>query len=213
MIDFQKTGITSLFPSLVFQGSIVDNDDIAGLADKILALRDVQIDSSFVDQFGNYQSDDMLQDNPDFADIAELAYVQTQEALDFLGVARDDHYITNMWANVSSNTHRHMLHTHPNCFLSGLLYVQTPPNCGETVFYDPRPGARIFEPNYLFENQYNSGTALITPEVGKMIIWPSWLPHGVEAGHASAGSERITIAFNIMLKGQINNKTAKLNLK
>lgn len=213
MIDFQKTGVLTLFPSLIFQGNIADTEDIKDLAGKILEVRDVQISTEFVDQFGNWQSDDMLHERPEFADIVELVYIQTQEVLDFLGVARDDHYITNMWANVSGNQHRHMLHVHPNCFLSGLLYVQAPRNCGNTVFYDPRPSARIFEPDYLFENQYNTGTALITPEVGKMIIWPAWLPHGVEAGDGNPEDERITIAFNVMIKGQIHNKTAKLNLK
>lgn len=213
MIDFKKTGVSTLFPSCVFQGEIVDNKDIEDYPNIIKTLRDTDTNLENFDQFGNYHSSDMLHEDPRFADIAELAYIQTQEILDFLCVARDDHYITNMWANISKPAHRHMLHIHPNCYLSGILYIQTPEQCGSTVFYDPRSNARMFEPDFLAENLYNTGTAIIKPEVGKMLIFPSWLPHGVEAGFCEPDEERISIAFNVMIKGQIHNKTAKLDLK
>src|SRR5271168_4992444 len=69
---------------------------------------------------------------------AILAYMTPDNLQTLSAIKRDSHYITNMWANIANPNRRHSMHTHPNCLLSGLVYIKTPKNCGPTVFASPR---------------------------------------------------------------------------
>jgi uncharacterized protein (TIGR02466 family) len=212
MIDFKKNGVLSLFPSLVFRGEVLDEKYLEFLEIEVRKLKENGQGFDHSNTIRNadhsaFQSIDSLQDIEEFADLKEVILDQTQDALDFFQVVRDDHYISNMWANITDRNHRHMAHMHPNCFLSGTFYVRTPENCGPIIFTDPRPSARVIEPDYFSTNDYNSGTCSIIPRAGEMLIWPSWLPHGVEIGESPIGEDRISIAFNIMLKGKVSSAT------
>ena len=46
-----------------------------------------------------------------------------------------------------------------------------------------------------------------------MLIWPSFLPHAVERGSAKTNEDRIVVAFNVMIRGKIENPTAYLEFK
>jgi uncharacterized protein (TIGR02466 family) len=118
-----------------------------------------------------------------------------------------------MWANITHPNHRHHMHIHPNCLLSGILYLKTPKDCGPTMFQDPRPGARMIEPSFTEMNAFNSENFVVTPEKGCMMIWPAYLPHAVENGRAKEDEDRIVVAFNIMIRGRIDKRTARLELK
>ena len=124
------------------------------------------------------------------------------------GIKRDSHYITNMWANIANPNRRHNMHMHPNCLLSGIFYIKTPKNCGPTAFASPRLISKNLEPTYLKKNQLNSDVFVIPAEKGRMLIWPSHVPHAVEQGAANEAEERIVVAFNIMIRGLIDLPTA-----
>ena len=49
------------------------------------------------------------------------------------------------------------------------------------------------------------------PEKGRVLIWPSHVPHAVEQGTADEAEERIIVAFNIMIRGLIADLTARLD--
>ena len=69
------------------------------------------------------------------------------------------------------------MHIHPNCLLSGLVYIKTPKNCGSTVFISPRQLSKNLEPTYLEKNEINSDAFTMPAEKGRMLIWPSYVPH------------------------------------
>jgi uncharacterized protein (TIGR02466 family) len=133
--------------------------------------------------------------------------------LDALAVKRDSHYITNMWANIANPNRRHFMHMHPNCLLSGVVYIKTPKNCGPTAFASPRLLARNLEPTYVKKNDLNADVFVMPAEKGRMVIWPSHMPHSVEQGSADEKEERIVVAFNIMIRGLIDTSTARLDLR
>ncbi|MEI9806331.1 MAG: TIGR02466 family protein [Pseudolabrys sp.] len=104
------------------------------------------------------------------------------------------------------------MHVHPNCLFSGILYVKTPKNCGPTMFTSPRQLARMFEPAYSEKNELNSDVFVVPPEKGRMLLWPSYLPHAVEQGFTEDETdERIVVAFNIMIRGRIDEATMSLD--
>lgn len=118
-----------------------------------------------------------------------------------------------MWANITHPNHRHHMHIHPNCLFSGIIYIKAPQNCGPTIFFDPRINARMIEPTYTENNIFNSAVLTIPAEKGRMLIWPSYLSHGVDNGTAKDDEDRIVVAFNIMIRGLIERRTARLELK
>lgn len=202
--------LMSLFPSPLFVGKVSDDSLCDKLVESVYKLRDEK-QGSF--EAGNFTTWDDLHGHQDFIHLSELVLKETYQVMDFLKVKRDNHYITGMWANITNPNHRHPLHLHPNSFLSGILYIKVPEKAGGTVFPDPRPAARVFEPSYEQMFEWNSGRFTFPATKGTMLIWPSWMQHGVERGFTEDDTQdRIAIAFNVQMIGKIETRTAKLEL-
>jgi uncharacterized protein (TIGR02466 family) len=206
-------GITTLFPTPLISGQLQDMTLCDRLEKVILKMRDEKLGNF---EAGNFVTNDQLhlmENYPDIEEFSNLALAESANFLDFLRVKRDTHYITNMWANVTNPNHRHPVHMHPNCLVSGLLYIKTPEDCGGTAFVDPRPAARVFEPSYEQMFEYNAGLFRYPAKKGTLLLWPAWLYHGVDRGFTKDENEdRISIAFNVMMLGKIDTPTAKLEL-
>jgi uncharacterized protein (TIGR02466 family) len=202
--------LVQLFPTCLFSGKLSD----LGACDRAeKKLRDLK--KSGLGSFDRtaYVTPDDIWKLDELKAIVDLVMKESNEVLNFYRIKRNSHYISNMWANITHPNHRHHLHIHPNCLLSGILYVTTPPACGATVFEDPRPGARIFEPQYTEMTPFNSNRFMVAAEKGRLLLWPSYLLHAVEAGQSASEEDRIVIAFNIMIRTTIDTPTACLELK
>ena len=203
--------VISLFPTPLFINRVPDISICARLVNSIAKLKTKKLGTF---EFDNFYTYDDLQYNEDFYELRDLLLHDTNDILDFLKVKRQNHYISGMWANVTNPNHRHHVHIHPNSLLSGVIYIKTPENCAGTLFTDPRPGARVFEPSYEEFSIWNSGRFNFPAETGSIITWPSWMSHGVERGFTvDETEERIVIAFNVQMVGNIETLTAKLELK
>lgn len=202
-----------LFPSPMFTGKLPD----VGLCDRIeKKLRELQKAgkgrSTPEGLMFAYMTPDDLQKLPEMKPLVDVIMFESGNILDAYRIKRDSHYITNMWANIANPNRRHHMHIHPNCLLSGLVYIKTPQRCGSTVFISPRQFAKGFEPAYLEKNELNSDAFSMPPEKGRMLIWPSHIPHAVEQGAADESEDRIVVAFNIMIRGLIETETARIEL-
>lgn len=81
------------------------------------------------------------------------------------------------------------------------------------MFISPRQLSKNLEPTYLEKNEINSDAFTMPAEKGRMLIWPSYVPHAVEQGAADESEDRIVVAFNIMIRGTIDLQTARLDLR
>ena len=104
----------------------------------------------------------------------------------------------NMWANINGEKAYNKPHTHPNSFFSGTYYIKTPPQSGQLIVHDPRPGVHIQLPK---RNKDSLPMQLwkevfFQPQAGQMIIFPSWVWHEVEPNQSK--EPRISVAFNIL---------------
>jgi uncharacterized protein (TIGR02466 family) len=80
-------------------------------------------------------------------------------------------------------------HTHHDSAWSGVYYVEAGSDgVGYLQLLDPRPAA--------IARQASSGARRIRPVPGRMVAFPGWLPHSVQAT-ASGDSLRICIAWNV----------------
>ena len=109
--------------------------------------------------------------------------------------------IDNMWAIVNIGGSANLRHQHGNSTISGAYYVRAPENCGDIVFYDPRPAPVYSYPNAKQPNSLNAQVNAISPKEGALVLFPSYLDHSVNENLSK--NERIVISFNI----RINIKT------
>jgi uncharacterized protein (TIGR02466 family) len=100
----------------------------------------------------------------------------------------------NCWANVNSKYASNKIHDHANCLLSGVYYVKTPKDCGNLMFYDPRHARTFYKPLVSNFTEYTADAVAHAAEEGLLLIFPSWLQHGVEPNLSD--DERISISFN-----------------
>jgi uncharacterized protein (TIGR02466 family) len=197
-----------MFPSLLFESKI-DNSNLCDTLEETIISMWKKGNGSYIKE-NKYISWDDINLLPDFKQLCDIIVSETDDILNFLKVKRDSHYIANMWANVTCKNQSHVKHTHPNSFLSGVFYVKTPENCNPIVFSDPRSGNGVIEPDYIELNNFNCRRQLIKPNKGDILFWPSWLPHAVESPGSEEDHVRISIAFNIMFKGNTNSITQRL---
>jgi len=106
--------------------------------------------------------------------------------------------LATCWAIANGKMASGALHCHPNSFLSGVYYVNTTEETGNIFFQDPRPGANMsmcpvteFTPWTIRQVSYQ-------PTPGGMLIFPSWLYHGV--GPNLSETPRVSLSFNFRLK-------------
>jgi uncharacterized protein (TIGR02466 family) len=202
-----------LFPTPMFTGKLPD----PGLCDRIeTVLQRLRTSGQGRSRQGAilaYMTPDNLQTLPEMKELVDIILWEASNILDAYAIKRDSHYITNMWANIANPNRRHHMHIHPNCLLSGLVYIKTPKDCGSTMFASPRQLTKSLEPVYLRKTEINADVFVMPAEKGRMLIWPSHVPHGVEEGRADESQERIMVAFNIMIRGLIDLDTARLELR
>ena len=106
--------------------------------------------------------------------------------------------ITNMWSIINEEGAFNQKHHHSNSDISAAYYVDAHDNCGDIVFYDPRPGKVYKHPNSKEPNLLNATTNGVKPETGMLILFPSYLEHSVDANISD--NKRIVISFNISLE-------------
>ena len=105
--------------------------------------------------------------------------------------------ISNMWAIVNIGGASNARHHHGNSTISAAYYVKAPENCGEIVFYDPRPAPVFSHPRANKPNSFNAMVNSINPIEGGLVLFPSYLDHSVNANLSN--KERIVVSFNINL--------------
>lgn len=161
-------------------------------------------------------SDDNLHLLPQFKELKDFIILETNYGLDWLGIERDEHYISGLWLNAQYQNNNHSLHTHANSLFSGVVYIDTPENSQSLVFRDPRPQTQVMVPSVkrnpdgsLSEHD-PSHMPSVTPRPGSMYFWPSWLPHSTYSDtDQELERPRLTMAFNIMIRGKNDAHSAR----
>ena len=108
----------------------------------------------------------------------------------------------NMLANINYPGSYNKQHIHPNSQWSGVYYVQVPKNSGRLFVEDPRPGPNHLLPRRVKEIPRALWHVVIYPAIeGQMVMFPAWLPHGVEMNESKEKEEegwRVSVSFNFI---------------
>lgn len=116
------------------------------------------------------------------------------EAAKALGYSNVKILPANCWANINPKYASNKIHDHANCLFSGVYYVKTPKNCGNLMFYDPRTARTFYKPSVQDFTPYTADAVAHAAEAGLLLIFPSWLKHGVEPNLSD--EDRVSISFN-----------------
>jgi uncharacterized protein (TIGR02466 family) len=103
--------------------------------------------------------------------------------------------LEDIWINILPEGGTHSGHIHPHSVISGTTYVQMPDGASALKLEDPRSARMMAAPT----RRKDAPRALqpfiyITPAVGDVLLWESWLRHEVPMNMAE--DERISVSFN-----------------
>jgi len=138
-----------------------------------------------------------LHQYPEFNEFSNYVCDLGHKFLDRQGYdSRSLNLSTQMFANEMHSGDEHMQHTHPNCLLSGVFYLQVDSESSPLVFIDPRPFRKFFSLKHSRLTEFNQAEYSFNVENGLIIMWESWLEHYVPKNLNLNGS-RISLVFNI----------------
>lgn len=198
---FHNRTIEAAFPTAIWQQEV---DDAEVLNEQLRQhIRDIPNKIWHGDV---WQSADDLHTDPRFRQFCDLALAACVDILKFLKMRAEGVGLTGCWANMYKSSGVGPYHTHPNNYLSGVYYVDAPEDCGQLKFIDPRPQAALISPVAIEATEYNSGSLFLDAKEGKMVVFPSWLPHTVLPNKSA--EIRTSIAFNAMFRGKLGGEKA-----
>ena len=115
-------------------------------------------------------------------------------------------YLQNFWINISGEGASNTPHYHFGCF-SGVFFIKVPKNMqgGRFLFYRDFKEASLnsqeyrgaFKEGYKLQS-YDYPINIIQPKENLLVVFPSWVLHGVETNLSN--DERISLSFNFDLK-------------
>jgi uncharacterized protein (TIGR02466 family) len=154
--------------------------------------------------YGGYTSYASLNDLTSRASIfAELERAIARHVSDFVRELQFDSggrklKLDSFWINVMRKGAVHSPHIHPHSVISGTYYVTMPLRSGVLRFEDPRLAMMMAAPpRKKNARPENRSFVDVAPKTGMLLLWESWLRHGVEANGARA--PRISVSFNYRL--------------
>jgi len=110
--------------------------------------------------------------------------------------------ITQSWITYLDTYESFPPHTHANSFLSGVFYIKSNANIDSISFYKDQNF--YLNPNFIEYNVYNSSSWRLPVNTLDIIIFPSFLKHGISTKEDK--SKRISLAFNVFVEGNLGNE-------
>ena len=110
-------------------------------------------------------------------------------------------YITQSWLNFTEINQYHHKHAHPNSLVSGVFYINCHEELDKIKFFNET--YKTIKPEVKEWNLWNSESWWFPVKTGDVILFPSSLTHMVETKQGD--NTRISLAFNVFIKGTIGN--------
>lgn len=186
------------FPTPIWSTTLtIDNDSIHNWCEKI-QLQDPGRTMSNQDA---WQSNTIsVEDHIEIAPLMQELFSNTAAVIDDykFKITNKSIKCLNLWVNVNnSKSSYNRMHIHPQSTISGVYYVKCNERSGGLCFPRDSREVYILETTGKFseQNKFNCCQAKYSPEPGKLLLFPSYLPHYVENNQDD--EERISIAFNM----------------
>lgn len=98
--------------------------------------------------------------------------------------------VLHAWVQGYGEDNFHDCHTHPECMYSCVLYLNCSNESSNTIFYHPtHPHSSMYH--------IEKTSIKIKPKIGKLVIFPSYLPHTVLP---NKDKKRLVLSANLIQK-------------
>ncbi len=194
-------GFLTLFPTLLYQSNLAPPRELAKTCLSIAAEDRAGRRWAREHGYGGYTSYASLNDLTARASV--FAELEKSIARHVAAFARKSEFelhgrklkLDSLWINVMEKGAVHAPHIHPHSVVSGTYYVTVPPGSGAIRFEDPRlPMLMAAPPKKQKARPENRTFVDMAPKAGMLLLWESWLRHGVEPNRAKG--QRISVSFN-----------------
>ncbi len=199
-----------IFPTSIYRAKLGGHRPKAFLDELRIACRAIAQEDEAGQRWSNeadykgytsYASiDDLPERNPTFADLCQRLKPHLREfaaAVDF-DMRGLEPQVDSIWINVLEHGGSHTGHIHANSVISGTLYVDVPEGASAIQFEDPRLAMMMAAPpRKARAAPHNRQFVYVQPAAGTVVLWESWLRHGVPVNRAS--EDRISVSFNAVL--------------
>lgn len=204
--------VLKLFPTPIVVATIPDAEPLNAELKRIILTREKTSESVERSNRGGWQSSwDMHEwgGEPMHKVLAYTRAIVDDATVDRAGNRHKINWRINSWANINRSGHGNQFHTHPGALWSASYYVDDGgvdadrSLGGEFEILDPRGVApAMYAPQLTFPGPdcvALGESQRITPRAGVIIVFPSWLSHGVCSYRGTR--ERISIAINFSIAG------------
>ena len=179
--------------------STIDNLELKRYAKDLKTQENGVIKSNFL----GWQSDTLTVPSSQIDLLVKEILTRAEDLKSTIGFKKEyNFYLTNLWININQTSSFNRPHIHSDSILSGVYYVECNVDSGSIVFLHPSIAQKILINESTLDNftKFSASTNFVTPEAGKLVLFPSWLEHYVEPNLSV--NERISVAFNISIGKQ-----------
>ena len=196
------------FPTMIFKSKCEAHEELNAYLLKLIYAEkenDQQgIERSNFRSLGGWHSHNNLHKNADFSPLTDRIHQIGERISIQLGYAEGSRLeIGTMWSIINAPGASNKTHIHPGAHWNGVYYVQAPKNSGAIEFTDPRTANIMTQPKFKSRKKRarESWTKVkYSPDAGKMLVFPSWLYHGVEPNiceQKDQYGDRVIVSFNL----------------
>jgi uncharacterized protein (TIGR02466 family) len=192
----QDSYVDNMYPTPIYVAKITEQEGFLTIQEE--AKRAIEASEfSSKDEWGptHYLSSTSFINNvikeQDMKIFSIILNAHLQNYMNIIGFSMREYMVTS-WFSLFQKGQYGQVHNHGNADVSGCYYVETSGGDGDLFFEDPRPG---HETNYVFGGRYMAGRRNYTPEVGKLILFPGYINHGIKTNTTDV--DRVSLSFNI----------------
>ena len=162
----------------------------------VIDIKNLQKNSSGrkVSNKGGWQSNIYKESSNDFlVPLLNMIKPRIQELYTKYGIHKTVE-IASYWFNVNKKNDYNIAHQHPKSILSAVFYLKTPENCGNIIF-ERTDFLRALN-DFDVDTEHNYNDWFIPPQKNLLVVFPSFVKHGVEPNQSN--EERISLALNFI---------------
>ena len=188
----------NVFPTIIHQFDVNGFDEIQNqLIDYAYEIKNKNQEGVNFSNRGGWQSPNF--DVNDENDLLQSFIINCLS--NFPNIDKSINFDVDAWININKPGDYNTKHHHPNCHLSGVLWVKASEGCGRIQFQSPVEFQTYTEVQSYTEEFKNSNnyfhTYYFLPTEGRILLFPSHLQH--EVFENKSNEDRISVSFNIYL--------------
>ena len=197
-----NSSITSLFPIPLYETKL--NREFT---EKEINFVKAQKDNNIPNKGNSYSKNNYILETKELNEIKKFLELCCQDYLDKVICPSNDVqlYITQSWLNFTKESQYHHQHSHPNSFISGVLYFDVDKNDDRIYFFNTQYKSISLETRKDKFNLWNSSSWWFPIFIGQLVMFPSSLTHSVE--NKIGKNTRISLSFNTFVKGKMGSNS------